>query len=173
MKSWLLKARPKTLVEWLVVAAIVAILAALLIPPAKWASSGSVTIPVDVVVFDAQSAKPIEGAFVAIVWAPPATGEFELHEYQERLSSGFAAIEEIGPQTNDAGLVIIDQEFRTGANYERPTPYAHTRWYWLLVSAKGYGSVAVPLRYESMASKDLKAMGRLPAYVGLIRQRTE
>ncbi|MEQ9410675.1 MAG: hypothetical protein RIK87_23260 [Fuerstiella sp.] len=168
MKFRLLKARPKTLLEWLVVAAIVAILAALLIPPAKWASSGSVTIPVDVVVFDAHSAKPIEGAFVAIVRAPPASGEFELNEYQEGLSNGFSAIHEIGVQTDVSGLATIDQEFRTGANHERPISHAHTRWYWVLVSADDYGSVAVPLRYESMATKELKTQGRFPAYVGLI-----
>lgn len=173
MNSWLLKAHPKTLIEWLVIAAIVAILVAVVVPQPKWASSGSVTIPVDVVVFDARSATPIEGAFVAIVWAPPATGEFELHEYFDRLSSGFSAINKIVAKTNGAGIATIDREFRTGASHKRPISHAHTSWYWVLVSADDYGSVAVPLRYESITSKELKALGRLPAYVGLARVRTE
>ncbi|GAB5445111.1 MAG: hypothetical protein Fues2KO_54600 [Fuerstiella sp.] len=173
MKVWLLKARPRTPVEWLAIAAVFAILVAILISETKWASSGSVIIPVDVEVFDAYSATPIEGAFVAIVWAPPATSEFELHEYRDKLSNGFSAINETGVQTNVAGRATIDQQFRTGANHKMPIAHVHTRWYWVLVSAADYGSVSVPLRYESMTSKDLKAMGRLPAYVGLTRLRTE
>lgn len=173
MKSWLYKARPTTLIEWLVVAAIIAILVALLTPQTKWASSGSVTIPVDVVVFNAHSATPIEGALVAIVWGPPATGEFELHEFQDHLSRGFSAIEEIGAKTSGAGIAAIVHEFRTGASHKRPISHAHTRWYWVIVSAEDYGSVAVPLRYESMTSNELSARGRLLAYVGLNRVGTD
>ncbi len=173
MRTFLQKVWPKTLIEWLILIAIVAILVALLLPPVKWASSGSVTIPVDIVVFDAMTAAPIEGADVAIVWAPPATGEFQLHEYTERISPGLQAMDGIAATTNDSGMATIDHEFRTGANYERPQTHAHTRWYWLLVSADGYGTVAVPLRYESMTSAELRRQGRLPAYVGLVRFESE
>jgi hypothetical protein len=173
MKVWLLKARPRTPVEWLAITAVFAILVAILISETKWASSGSLMIPVDVEVFDADSATPIEGAFVAIVWAPPATSEFERHQYRDQLSNGFSSIKETGVQTDVAGRATIDQKFRTGANHDRPIAQAHTRWYWVLVSAADYGSVAVPLRYESMTSKDLKAVGRLPAYLGLTRLKTE
>lgn len=173
MMSRLLRGRRFTLIQWLVVAAVAAIMVAMFVPGTKWASSGAVTIPVDVLVFDPQAAAPIEGALVAIVWAPPATGEFEVAKYQSDLSEGFSAIEEIGSRTNREGVATIPHEFRTGANHERPASYAHTRWYWLLVAAEGYGSVAVPLRYESMVTKELKTQGRLPAYVGLTRTNSE
>lgn len=168
MKSWLQKALPITLIEWLVITAVVAFFVAILIPRTKWASSGSVTIPVDVVVFDVHSATPIEGALVAIVLALPATDEFELHEYQDRLSNGFSAIQDIGVQTDLFGLATIDQEFRTGASHERQDSHAHTRWYWLLVEAENFGSVAIPLRYESMSTQSIIGDYRLPAYVGLV-----
>lgn len=167
MSSSTMEILPWTLRMWLVMAAVSILLIALLLPQPKWASSGTVTIPVEIHVFDVHSAKPIEGAIVSIIWSPPANGEFELHEYQERLSSGFLAIKETGMKTNDAGIAVIQQELKTGANHERPTSHAHTRWYWLLVTADDYGGVAVPLRYESLPTQELKEMESLPAYVGL------
>jgi hypothetical protein len=173
MTTWLKKAYPKTLIGWLTLIAMVAVLVAVIIPEAKWGSSGSVTIPVDVVVFDALTAKPIEGAYVAIVWASRATSEVELQRHKANLSGGLSVIERIGTKTDHAGLATIDHEFGTGANYKHPQSHADTSSYWLIVSADGYGSAAVPLRYQTMTTKALREQGRLPAYVGLSRVKSE
>jgi len=158
--------RRTTLVEWLTIFALFAVLAALMISGQPWASSGSLTIPVDVTIFDVLTSRPIENALVSIVWSPPASEAFALDSH-EQLAGGLSAIELLGKRTDPSGRATIQQEFRTGANHTRPEPHAHTRWYWLLVSADGYGEVAVPLRYESLTTKSLKQLKRLPAYVGM------
>ena len=163
-------ALPKTLLEWLVIAVIIAILVALVLPDSEWASSGTIVVPVHVVVFDGGTALPIKDAVVGIVRAPPATGDFAHDEYREAFSSAWSAMAkgEFGSRTGADGSVTIEFEFPTGASHVNPEPRAHTRWFWLLVSSKKYRAVVVPLRYESISTKSLREQRILQAYVGLL-----
>ena len=162
-------ALPKTLLEWLIIAVIIAILVALVLPDSEWASSGTIVVPVHVVVFDGGTALPIADAVVGIVRAPPASGDFALDEYREPFSSAWSAMAkgEFGSRTGADGSVTIEFEFPTGASHVNPEPRARTRWYWLLVSSDGYGAAVVPLRYESISTKSLREQRILQAYVGL------
>jgi hypothetical protein len=171
MRLQLSTALPKTVLEWLIIAVIIAIIVLLLLPASEWASSGTINVPVHVVVFDGETASPISDAVVAIIWAPPATGDFALERYHEYFSAAWKSMAagKMGVSTGPDGSITIDFEFRTGASHVNPEPRAHTRWYWLLVSAEDYGAVAVPLRYDSMTTKSLRQQKSLPAYVGLVR----
>jgi hypothetical protein len=171
---------PKTLIEWLVVAAIAAVLIALLVPPVQWAD-GSIKVPVKVVVFNPETGQPVQDARVAIVRGLPASEEFSLADHRERLSGLRELLVagdlgtlngSVGAGTGRDGTVTLDVEFRTGASHRNPVPRAHTRWYWVLVSADRCGTVAVPLRYESLTTKQLREQQTLSAYVGLL-PRTE
>lgn len=159
--------------EWTVLAVIAVVLAALLVPDAEWASSGTLRMPVRVVVFDAETAAPIAGATVALVRAPPPTAEFELTEYRDRFSWTWLAVDrgEILTRTLTDGCVTIPTAFTTGASHRNPESRAHTRWQWVLVAADGYGRVAIPLRYESMKSNELRREGTLTTAVGLAREK--
>ncbi len=170
---------PKTLIEWLAVVAIIAILIALLVPPVQWASSGSIRIPVQVVVFNPETGEAVQDARVAIVRGLPAGEEFSLADHRERLSGlkellaagDIGALNgSVGAGTGSDGTVTLDVEFRTEASHKNPVPRAHTRWYWVLVSADRHGTVAVPLRYESLTTKQLREQKTLLAYVGLLPQ---
>lgn len=172
MRLRLSMALPKTFLEWLVIAVIIAILVALVLPDSEWAASGSIVVPVHVVVFDGKTTLPIANAVVGIVRAPPASGDFALDEYREPFSSAWSAMAkgEFGSRTGADGSVTIEFEFPTGASHVNPEPRAHTRWFWLLVSSKEYGAAVVPLRYESIATKSLREQKILRAYVGLLHR---
>lgn len=157
--------------EWTVLALIAVAVAALLLPGPKWASSGEIRIPVRVVVFDAETLSPIADAMVAIVRVPPAPGEFEPKAYADQFSATWSAFDrgEIRTRTLADGSVAIPTDFGTGASHTNPEPRAHTRWHWVLVAVNGYGRVAIPLRYESMSTAQLRRDGLLTAAVGLSR----
>jgi len=162
--------RRATVVEWLVAIVLLAVPVALILPGVKWASSGSIRVPVHVFVFDAVSGKPIADARVIIFHAPPVQGEKSLAEsrelfdpeYVERLPSTMQG------GTDEGGTAVIDVEFRTSASHERPEPYAHVRWEWVYVQAAGYGSVVVPVRYESQPVATVRQQKELPVSVGLV-----
>src|SRR5690606_10627077 len=154
MSHWLSKIYPKTIIEWLIAVVVIAILVALLLPPVRWASSGSVALPIEVVVFDMQTGLPIDGAQVTLVRAPPPTDKLDIQELSASFSTALARINERGVRSNPSGIAQIDQEFATGANHDQPVSHAHTESYWVLVSATKYGHVAMPLRYESLAMQD-------------------
>ena len=63
MRASLQQIIPKTWLEWLVVVAIAVVLAALLLAQPKWAADGSIDVLVQVHVFDAETMRPIQGAF--------------------------------------------------------------------------------------------------------------
>jgi len=117
-KSRLWNCRPKIL-EWLILAAVVAILIALVLPQTKWAASGEINVPVLITVFDAQTITPIPEAVVGIVRAPVSAELLDL-EYCENVSSGIARLQEFGSTTNEAGQVTIEQRINTGASHKRP-----------------------------------------------------
>jgi hypothetical protein len=175
MRLRLSMAWPKTILEWLVIAVIIAILVALVVPDVEWASSGTIVVPVHVVVFDGKTMLPLADAVVGIVWAPPASGDSTLDKYREPFSSAWIAMArgEFGSRTGADGSVTIEFEFPTGASHVNPESRAHTRWYWLLVSSKENGAAVVPLRYESISTKSLREQRMLQAYVGLLDRRPE
>jgi len=92
MRFRLTTALPKTGLEWLIIAVVVAILILVLLPGREWASSGTINVPVHVVVFDGKTARPVSGAMAAIIWAPPATGDFALVKYQEPFSAAWKSL---------------------------------------------------------------------------------
>jgi hypothetical protein len=171
-------ARP-TLIDLLIVVAIIAVAAAFLLPAVKWASSGSLVVPVQVTVFDVLTAQPIEGASIAIVRGVSTHAEFTLEEYSEYLRWGadpeFSGMSHRhvprgGSGTN--GIATIPVEFNTGASHNHPEARAHTNWYWLIVQAPGYSGVAVPLTDRPHATKDLKSSSTgLQTMVGLISEK--
>ncbi len=161
--------RRLTLIELLAIVVIIAVLAAILIPPVKWASSGRMQIPVRVLVFDAATVEPILGAQVAVFWAPPVSDEMPLAENHNQYNPDHLQLRDVARGvTRTDGIVVINYEFRTGANDKSPTPKAHLRWAWVEVKAEGYGGVTVPVSYESQPTAQMRKRGELPVTVGLL-----
>lgn len=158
-----------TLTEFLVVITITLILIALILPSVKWASSGSIQLPVRIVVFDAARARPIEGAQVAILWAPPLVGERKIEEYRDRFPADL--FEDLAAEdrhlTGAEGTVVVDHEFQTGGSHRRPV-HAHLRWYWVMVVAEGYNGVVIPVRHESQQTAFLRDQKELLVTIGLM-----
>jgi len=167
---WNLRLRRPSLVKSLVLVTIIAILVALLLPGAKWAADGSIEIPVRVRVFDAAEARPIQGAEVAIFRAPAPLPTFAIDEYRDRFSREY--LEQVAAHdrhvTSNDGSVVIVHEFRTGASHKNPEFRAHLSWAWVMVVAQGYGTVVVPVRYESAPTNDIQKQGELFVAVGLM-----
>jgi len=162
--------RRPTLVESLAITLIVMTLGVLLVPQQKWAASGDIRVPVRVFVFDAVRGRPLPEARVAIFWAPPLidsnTFDAVRDHYDPHQRVGRAI--DLWQTTTADGTVLIEQIFRTGANYERPEMWAHLRWYWVCVQADGYGGVVVPLRHDSQPTATLRKQAELMVPVGLM-----
>jgi hypothetical protein len=154
--------------EWFVIAAVVVGLAVLLFDPKLWASSGKVLVPVRVIVFDATTHKPIQGASVRVVW-PRAT----LQEVAETL--GNVLPEDRFSQTTDPvstaadGSAVFHIVIGSGASWKNRYGIVFTDYNWVMVQASGYGTVLVPLRHEPTPRKWLREQEFLPVYVGVSR----
>jgi len=161
--------RRLTVVEWLVILAIVSVLTALIVPETQWASDGRIEFPVRVVVFDAEKAQPISGAEVALTHLSPVT---EVDKIPNPVPRNFLndLPEDRRHRTGDDGSVTINYNFNTGASNRSPRPRAHLRWEWVIVRAKGYGTVVIPVRHDSMETKALRELGELIVPVGLMRE---
>lgn len=159
-----------TVIDWIVLVVICAVILALIIPKTKWASSGSLQVPVKIMVFDLSTGSPIPHAQVTLFRAPPVHGLqafLEDHDrYRPAHYKGFVHELQRG-ETDLQGSATIGYEFRTGANYENPAPRAHTNWVWVEVRAAGYGVVVVPIRHESLATSGIKERGELAVPIGL------
>lgn len=166
MLSGLKRSAPKTLIEWLILTAVITVLIALLLPEVQWASSGFITIPVEVTVFDSESGEPIENASVYIVRSSPGSVKDDLPRLGS-LASGE------GNTTNESGMVTVQCNFSTGANNRRPEPHAHTNFCSLVVGADGYDTVVVPVREHSIPTSILQEKGRLPVRVGLVARKPQ
>lgn len=164
--KWYLQ-RP-TLIESLAVVAIIAVSLALLLPTTKWASSGNIRFPVRVLVFDAASGAPIENAEVGIFRAPPVVDLTSLEEGPGNYNPSNRIRDADRGVTNAGGAVVINYEFTTGASHVRPAAHAHLRWSWVSIKSEGYGSLVVPVRYESLPTAALRAQKELLVTVGLI-----
>jgi hypothetical protein len=163
--------RRPTLIELLVVISVVAVLVALVIPGVKWAASGSMRVPVRVLVFDATHGPPIANASVAIFWAPPLYDLKSLDESPDSYDSTHRVRGGGSGVTDSEGAVVINYEFRTGANHERPTMHVHVAWAWVHVKAEGFGGVVVPVRHNSLPTKTLREQKELVVPVGLTPER--
>lgn len=162
---------PSTIIEWLIIIAIIAVTIAILVPEAQWASDGDITIPVRVVVFDAETVTPINGAQVSLFRCPPWTEDEFLKGFRERWSSEqFDADWNLHRGVTDVtGQAVITYKFNTSASNKNPVTRAHTRWVWTAVRANGYGGAAVQLRQESLPTSILREQKGLTVPVGLIK----
>ncbi|MEJ7594233.1 MAG: hypothetical protein WKF77_22070 [Planctomycetaceae bacterium] len=160
--------RKPTLIELLLLIAIIAVVVALILPVTKWAASGSIRFPVRVLVFDAVRGRPIANAHVGIFRAAPLDDLKSLEESPDEYDPTNRVRDDDSGTTSADGAVVINYEFRTGANYERPTMYAHLTRAWVSVKAEGYGSIVVPVRYESQPTATLRTQKEILVSVGLI-----
>lgn len=162
--------RRPTIVECLVAIVLIGILVALVLPGVKWASSGSIRVPVRVFVFDAASGKPVPDARIIVFPAPPVQSPTSLAQFRELYDPENVERRPVTMQggTGEDGTAVIDVEFRTGANHERPVSYAHLRWHWVYVQAEGYGAVVVPVRHESLPVATVRLQKELPVSIGLV-----
>ena len=159
--------RKLSVIEWLVILAVIALLVAIIVPEKVWVASGSIQFPVRVLVFDASRGEPISGARVGIFWAPPLADltsletERDTYESKRRMRDGESA-------TTDAnGSAVIEYQFRTGGSNKRPAMHAHVDWTWVHVQAVGYGGVVIPVRHEFLPTKILREQKELVVPVGL------
>jgi hypothetical protein len=160
--------RKLTVVEWLVVIAIAVVLVVLLIPGAKWASSGDIQFPVRVFVFDASHGTPIENARVGIFYGLyPQDSKF-VEENRDWYAPKDRIRDSDYGTTSAGGTVVITYKFMTGANYVRPATHAHLHGTWVHVQAEGYGGVVVPVRHDSLATATLREQKELLVPVGLM-----
>lgn len=166
-KSWMDRLRKITLIEWLVMAAIVGVVVALIWPAPKWARSGERPFPVEITIFNGQSLKPIIGARVTVVRALPATGESPPAAFGDTLSLETLKYSESCGISGADGVARFETLFRTGANHVRPETHAHLSRYWVLVAADGFSPVGFPLRTESVPTKEIREQGRISAMVAL------
>lgn len=156
-----------TLVELLLVVGTVAVMIALIVQGLKFASSGSLRFPVRVLIFDAERGRPIANANVTIFHAAPLLDSKSLEELRDRFDARNRMIDDVSGVTDADGTVVINYEFRTSASHNRPAPYAHLRWEWVHVEAKGYGGVVVPVRQDSLPTATLREQKELMVTVGL------
>ena len=155
--------RSLTLIEWLAIAAVLALLAALLVPETQWASSGSLKLPVRVVVKEATSGRPIPDAAVGLI-----------RRFDDTATS---APDDLFPLTRDVhravtgpdGVALIEYEFRTGASHRSPVPKSHLRREWAVVLSPGYEAVAVPVGHDAVPTKDLRDQKVLTIPVSLMK----
>ena len=152
-----------TCIEWLILIAIVAVVIAFLLPSPQWASSGERSIPVRVVVFDASRGSLLFHAKVAIVRSPPAEAGIDYRtELRDRLPPARFEL------TDEAGTATVIHPFRTGANHVRPEPYVHLSRNWLIVTAEGFGGIAIPVEPRSRPSAEFRAGEEIFIPIGLL-----
>lgn len=149
---------------------LIIVVAIILLLPGKWVADGSIEMPVRVRVFDAAEARPIPSAEVAIVRAPPPQPDFAINEFRDRFSREYLNhLQRKTPQvTGVDGTVVIRHKFNTSASHQNPESRAHLAWAWVMVAADGYGTVVVPVRYESAPTKVLREQGEVFVAVGLM-----
>lgn len=171
MKSFTSSIRKPTLIEILLIVAIVAVLLGLLLPETQWVADGTIEVPVRVLVFDAGSALPIEHAEVAIFRCGPWLDDEFLKEFREDWTPGMLDdVENPVRAISDAkGEAIITYRFNTSCSNKNPTPRAATSLRWVAVRAPGHGGATVQLRATSTPTAELRANQGLKLAVGLLK----
>jgi hypothetical protein len=163
--------RKLSAVEWLVVITTAIIVLGLIFSPVHWASSGTIRIPVRVLVFDPTSGKGIAKAQVSLYRAYSLTdsssaedrgGQYDPRPFDQNpdVASGL---------TDAEGIFVVDFEFQTGANHQRPAAHAKVSRVWVHARAEGYGGVVVPVRPESQPVTGLKEQGQIFVPIGLMK----
>lgn len=159
--------RSITLIQWLAIGAILATLAAILLPPVKWASDGQRDVTILVHVFDASTMQPFAGVEVTLILgpvdsptSPPPFDSVDEHPGPRRLA---------GASTNAAGNARVTGSFPSIASHLTPKGLIGLQRGWLVLRATGYEGVAVPVRHESMPRPDVVKMGEVPVHVGLLK----
>lgn len=155
-----------TKLEWFVIAILVVGLAVLLFAPRQWASSGRMLVPVRVVVFDAATHKPIQGASVRIVRCQASLEEVAGNGPQKVSASDFSEPTDLR-LTDADGAAVVPVEFTTGASHKNPQSKLHTDFYWISVSTNGFGKALLPIRHEPINRKWMSEQTFLPVYVGM------
>ncbi len=143
-----------TSIETLVIGVIVAVVVMLAIPTVKWASSGSLRVPVRVTVVDGRTQEPISGAKVA-VFQGTQEGATELSE-------------EAWQATNGTGSVEVEYEIETGASSERPVSLVHLDRVRVAAQAEGYEGKVIRVREIWQPTDEIRASGAIEVLVGLM-----
>jgi hypothetical protein len=161
--GWL---RAPNVTEWIVIAAIIVALGWLLFTQGKWAASGTLRVPVRVVVFDATTHQTLRGASVRVVRLRKPAGEVVTASRPLLSADAFAETTDPLPTDKD-GAAMFHVEMGTGASHKNPQGIVHTDFYWVMVRADGYGTALVPIRHEPTQRKWLSEQAFLPVYAGL------
>lgn len=164
-----------TRVEILVVIAIIAVLIAIFLPPAKWAADGSREFPVRVFVFDVSTGQPVPDADVAILSGHGIPGVYTVED-APAAAKEFVALSEhldFAPathkgRTNQHGLATIQAEVRTGSSSQHPQPRAFPTRNWIVVSAPGFLGVVIPLGMDPVLTSELRERGGFLVPIGIV-----
>ncbi|SFI81003.1 hypothetical protein [Planctomicrobium piriforme] len=163
-RKWL---RPLTLVEWLVIIALIAVLIALLVPPVKWGASGFIDVPIRIFVFDVIEGRPIKGAHVAIIRYSPDMPKAEFPAITAAFFDELRTSQD--HQTDDRGSTIITETFMTEVNYKSPEQFALLFNRWVVVAADGFEPVMTPVRHDTERTAKIRKRGELVVAVGLVK----
>lgn len=157
------------LIQSLVIIAIISVLFALLLEPAKWASDGDIRVPVRIFVFDAANCRPIPNANCLVCWSPLVLEATDLTgDCPSRGLSISEWPEDCRSVTDENGTSVIEHKFNTSASDKNPITRAHLSSTWVRVEATGFGGAVVPLRYEGRPTSELRKEGRISVSIGLI-----
>lgn len=176
MKQSLLNHKP-SLIEVLILVTVAATLLSILIPPVRWASSGSREVAVRISVFDAETGLPIEGARI----------ELTTHSSPERsVSEGqwprFPAGRDRDDSRNEGrkpsmggtvaksakdGSARVHGTFPTSASHVHPEPHVDLSRGWIIVTSTGYGGAVIPVRHETLPTAVIGHGNEIPVSIGL------
>lgn len=159
-----------TRLELLVTVLILAILAAILLPAAQWGASGSLDVPVRVMVFDAQQGKPLPFAEVYLFRAGPVVDANSLREHHVDFQASIESLQANGQVvfTDAEGIATFSVSFMTEANHHQPEAYLWSPRPWVYVRAGGFGSSVTPLWYGRQLARPLRQAGEFRVSVGLM-----
>lgn len=161
--------RNLSIAEWCIAGVIILTCVIMLVPSPEWASSGTMTCPVEVLVFNVKDGSPIESAKVDILRIPLSSTEHTSLEYAENFSGVIRVIEqnEFAQTTSAQGIALFNMEFNTSASHKNPKTSASTELFTVLVSTKNFGTMITPLRYQSTPIEHMKVGDKINFRIGL------
>ena len=158
--------------EVLISVAIIAVVAALLVPPAHWASSDTVKLPVTVYLFDISSGQPIAGAEVRLASGPMIASPVAIEEqaaYFHDLGTWTDSTPRPGEHgvTDTSGFVTLSFEFSTSASHLHPRPSTFPGRSWIHAEAPTYGQVLTTAGQIPVATATVRKQGEFLIPIGL------